>query len=291
MTKQKKEQALSVKRDYKSSLFTMIYSDKNELLKLYNAVAGTNYEDPELLTITTLDNAIYMAMKNDVSFIIDCRLSLYEHQSTYNPNMPLRFLLYLADMYSSLTSGKNLYGTKKVLIPPPNFIVFYNGVDEEPDYQILKLSDLYEIKSDRISLELLVDMLNINHGHNKELLDACKSLKDYAEYIHRIRKYVNEMSIEEAVERAITECISEDILREFLVKNRRESMKYSIYEYNEAEHIRMEREESFADGFEAGRTEMICLVLKMVEDGMADHVKRLAFEPDFLNEMLKKYSL
>ena len=100
---------LRSKRDYKSRIFTMLFSDKERLLRLYNAVSRKNYTNPELLTINTLENAIYMSMKNDLSFLIDMRLSLYEHQSTYNPNIPLRFLLYLSDLYSKLTRGMNLY--------------------------------------------------------------------------------------------------------------------------------------------------------------------------------------
>lgn len=124
-------------RDDKSRMFTMIFSDKKNLLELYNAVSGRNYEDPELLTINTLENAIYMSMKNDISFLIDCSLSLYEHQSTYNPNMALRFLFYLADLYSPMVSGKNPYGTVRVQIPSPNFIVFYNGKEERPEPEVL----------------------------------------------------------------------------------------------------------------------------------------------------------
>ena len=106
-------------RLYKSHLFVMIFEDKEKLLELYNAVSGSDYRDPELLEINTLENAIYMSMKNDISFLIDARLSLYEHQSTYSPNLPLRFLFYLSDLYSGMTRDANLYGTKKVQIPPP----------------------------------------------------------------------------------------------------------------------------------------------------------------------------
>ena len=115
----------------------MIFEDKRNLLELYNAISGKHYKDPELLEINTLENAIYMTVKNDVSFVIDARLSLYEHQSTYSPNLPLRFLLYIASEYSKLTKEDNLYGTKKVQIPPPQFIIFYNGEQEEPERKIL----------------------------------------------------------------------------------------------------------------------------------------------------------
>ena len=307
-----------IKRDYKSRLFVMIFSDKKELLSLYNAMSGRHYDDPEALTINTLENAIYMSMRNDVSFIIDSRLSLYEHQSTYNPNMPLRIFFYLSDLYSTLTMDENLYGSKQIKLPAPRFVVFYNGTDERPEYEELKLSDMYIMKDERISLELLVDVFNINTGHNEELLAACRTLHDYAVYTSRVRQYAGEVdvcgdkirTIEEAVEQAITECIREGILKEFLEQNRTEAMHMSIYEYDEEKHMRMEREYFYAeghrDGHQAGLTEghraglaegraerdkLFCLIDAMTLDNQVDSIPRLAKDPDFYTEMLKKYNL
>ena len=159
-------------RSYKARLFEMIFHKKDELLKLYNAVNGTDYQDPELLEINTLENAVYMSMKNDISFIIDFQLYLYEHQSTYSPNLPLRYLLYVSDLYSGMV--------KKVGLPTPHFLIFYNGVKERPDREILKLSDLFQIEEEEYSLELTAVTLNINPGHNRELLNSCRRLKDYS---------------------------------------------------------------------------------------------------------------
>ena len=242
-----------VKRDYKSRMFTMIFRDKKELLQLYNAVAQRNYDDPELLTITTLENAIYMSMQNDMSFIIELRLSLWEQQSTYNPNMPLRFLMYLSDMYEDMIRGKNIYGSKLIKIPAPKFVVFYNGKEERPEREVLRLSDAYMTEDEEVSLELVVDVLNINVGHNEELLKACKTLGDYSEYVSRVRRYAEESPIEDAVDRAIDECIREGILKDFLEKNRAEAKSMSIYEYDQEAHIRMEREDAFEEGREAER--------------------------------------
>lgn len=135
----------TVNRTFKYRIFAMLYRDKKELLDLYNAVTGKHYENPDELEINTLENAIYMAMQNDVSFLIDSRLSLYEHQSTYKPNLPLRFLFYVSDIYSALTKESHLYGTKMIPIPTPNFLIFYNGEEEMPDRQILKLSNAYSL--------------------------------------------------------------------------------------------------------------------------------------------------
>lgn len=292
---------LHPRRDFKSRMFIMIYRDKKRLLNLYNAISGRHYTDPEQLTITTLENAIYMSMKNDVSFLIGMRLSLYEHQSTFNPNMAIRFLFYLADLYSGLLKDYNLFGTKQVMIPPPKFIVSYNGVDERPDHEIHRLSDSYIVQEEPISLELLVEVFNINKGHNRELMEACKDLADYAEYTYRVRKYAKEMPIEDAVERTINECIQEGILKDFLLQNRAEAKKMSIYEYNEQEHMRMERRDAYEDGvadglaagreegLAAGREKLFELMNRMTSDGLGALTSKLASDPAFYEEMMKKY--
>lgn len=148
---------------------------------------------------------------------------------------------------------KNIYGSKLIPLPAPHFIVFYNGEKDQPDYKRLCLSEAYMTKEEEVYLELKVDMLNVNRGHNRELMEACKTLRDYSEYVHKVRTYAKEIPIEQAVDKAIEECIREDILREFLKKNKAEARTMSIYEYDYEEHMRMEREEWFEDGLQAGR--------------------------------------
>ena len=246
-----------VNRLFKTRIFAMLYQDKKELLDLYNAISGKHYEDPELLEINTLENAIYMTMRNDLSFLIDFRLSLYEHQSTYSPNLPLRDLFYISDLYSGMVKDENLYGIKLVQIPAPQFVIFYNGMKEMPDRTVLRLSDAYSVKEENPALELTAVMLNINRGHNEKLKGLCKSLKDYSEYTARVREYADTMPISEAVEQAICECIQEGILAEFLKQNRAEAKQVSIYEYDEEKHMRQERETFWEDGWAAGREEGI----------------------------------
>lgn len=261
---------LTANRMYKSRIFAMLFSDRNELLKLYNAINGTSYDDPDLLQVNTLENAVYMSMQNDVSFIIDMRLNLYEHQSTYSPNLPVRYLLYVADVYSDYTKDMNLYGTKAVKLPIPRFVIFYNGQAEQPDRKEVKLSELFSIPDADPSLELKAVMLNINKGHNRKLMETCRTLQDYAEYTFRVREYAAEMPLDLAVEQAITECISEGILADFLRKNRAEAKKVSIYEYDEERHMRQTREEGmeegyangFSQGIEQGITQTVINLLK-----------------------------
>ena len=243
--------SLPVNRIYKDRLYKMIFNDKSELLKLYNAINGTHYDDPAMLTITTLDDAIYMTMENDLSFIIDMRLALYEQQSTVNPNLPLRFLMYIADIYSAYVKDMNIYSSKKLQIPLPSFVIFYNGVQSQPDRAEFLLSELFHPTSNEPALELKAVMLNINKGHNQELMNACHTLRDYSEYVARIRTYSGKMPLADAVEKTITECIQENILQDFLLKNRAEAKAMSIYEYDEEKTMRMFRKETLEDGIHA----------------------------------------
>lgn len=251
----------TLNRTYKSRLFEMIFGSKKELLDLYNAVNGTCYENLEDLTINTLENAIYMFMRNDLSFVIDSRVALYEHQSTYNPNLPLRYLMYIANIYSRIIKDYNLYGSKPIKLPTPCFVIFYYGILEQPDRQILKLSDIYEVQDKEVFLELKAVMLNINAGHNKNLLNQCKTLRDYSIYVDKVRSYAKTMSLEEAVEKSIQECIESEVLTEFLQNNRTEAKNVSIFEYDEEKHMRQTKEEGREEGRIEERQEMILELL------------------------------
>ena len=242
-------------RAYKDRIFRMIFKEKRALLALYNAMNDTAYQDPEELVITTLENAIYLGMKNDVSFMICDRLFLYEHQSTYNPNMPLRDLFYISNEYQKLVVQKSLYSSVLQKIPAPKFVVFYNGMKEIEDISEFRLSSAYECQTDDPDLELRVTVLNVNEGHNQELMEHCQTLKEYAQYVAKVRKYTSlgELSLEEAVECAVEECIKEGILAEFLIQNRAEVISMSIFEYNKDEEEKKLRKAEFEAGLEEGR--------------------------------------
>ena len=210
----------TVNRKYKDTVFRMLFSDRKNLLSLYNAINETSYTDAAQLEIVTLENAIYMGMKNDLAFIINTNLFLYEHQSTYNPNMPLRDLFYISSEYQKMVDWKSLYTSTRLRIPTPNFIVFYNGTEKKEDKWVDYLSESYENMSGEPNLELKVITLNINVGHNKKLMEECQTLREYAQYVAKVRRYSEEMELNTAVERAVSESIQEGILKEFLQKNR-----------------------------------------------------------------------
>lgn len=178
-------------------------------------------------------------------------LNLYEHQSSVNPNMPLRDLFYVSKVLQNIVKDENLYGSKLIKIPAPKFVIFYNGDKEMPEQSVYRLSDMYEKSVDELELELVVRVLNINPGKNETLLQSCRMLKEYMLYTTKVRENLATMDIETAVDEAVKECIAEGILAEFLKKNRAEVIAVSIFEYNEEEHIKSIREEGIEQGMES----------------------------------------
>jgi len=230
----------------------MLFSDRKNLLSLYNAISGAHYDNPEMLEIVTLENAIYMGMKNDLAFIIDTDLFLYEHQSTYNPNMPLRDLFYISSEYQKLVDKKSLYSSILQKIPAPQFIVFYNGTEKRKDSWVNHLSEAFENLPGNPKLELEVLTININEGHNEELMEHCQTLKEYAKYVNCVRKYARELELNEAVKLAVDECIRNNILSEFLRANKSEVISMSIFEYDKEEEERKLRKAEYEAGVAAG---------------------------------------
>ncbi len=242
-------------RNYKDSIFRMIFSDKKELLALYNALNGSAYKNPDALVIKTLENVIYMNIKNDLSFLLHDGLYLYEHQSTFNPNMPIRDLLYIADQIQELLRMEDLYKSTQVKIPTPEFVTFYNGQQKQPEIRQLKLSDLFVKKVETPALELIVTQINLSTGCNKELLKKCRTLHDYVMYVDKVREYSKQGTLDEAVEQAVTECIKDDILKEFLLRQRSEAVKMTIYEFDQEQHDQTLHEEGYEYGYAEGRKE------------------------------------
>ena len=255
------EKIPAANRQYKDTVFRMLFSEKENLLSLYNAVTGNAYQNADDLKIVTLENAIYMGMKNDLAFMLETNIYLYEHQSTLNPNIPLRDLIYIGIEYQQYVDDKSLYSSRVQKIPAPKFMVFYNGTDAVDDRVELRLSNAYEHLAGEPDLELKALMLNVNEGHNKELMEQCQTLKEYAIYVARVRKYTSEMNLNDAVARAIDECIKEGILVEFLRKNRSEVKMVSILEYDkeweEKKLRKAEYEAGRSEGIEIGKSEGI----------------------------------
>lgn len=278
-------------RTYKDRVFRMLFKEKGKFLELYNAMNGTDYHKAEDLFVTTLENAIYLGMKNDVSFLLYDQLSLYEHQSTNNPNMPLRDLLYVANIYSGLTKDKNLYGSKLVKIPEPKFVVFYNGLEKVPERYIQKLSDAYEQKTDDVALELKIQVLNINRGYNAELMQKCRTLSEYTIFVDIVRRNSRVMPFSQAAEAAIDECVAKGILEDFLLQNRAEVLSVSIFEYNEEKHIQQERDEAELRGELRGEERLGKLISILLKEGKMEEAAQVSENAEKREEYYKIYGI
>lgn len=255
-------------RKYKDTIFRSLFSDKRNLLSLYNALNEKDYDDPDELEIVTLESAVYMGMKNDLAFILDLNLFLFEHQSTYNPNIPLRDLLYIASEYQKLVDTKSLYSSSLLRIPAPRFVVFYNGIREIGEYMEHRLSEAYENLVGEPALELKVMVFNINDGRNQKLMEQCRILKEYSQYVARVRKYSKIMKLDDAVRQAVDECISEGILADFLSQNRAEAIRMSIFEYDKEVEERKLRKAEFEYGKSEGeKAQSIIFVKRMLKAG------------------------
>lgn len=270
---------------HKDRLFCFIFGreeNKKWTLSLYNAVNGSSHTEPDSIQITTMDDVLYMGMKNDVSFIIANSMSIYEQQSTYNPNMPIRELMYASRLYDKYIHENqlNIYGKTLIPLPVPKLVVFYNGKEDQED-DILELKDAFlakkqlsetsaagqKMKPDSPDIAVRVRMVNINYGKNRELLQACRPLEEYAWLIWRIREYSAAMEIEKSVDQAIDEMPEEFEIRPFLVRNKAEVRQMCITEYNEAETMQMFKEQGRKEGRKEGRNEVAETMIKANESG------------------------
>ena len=255
----------------------MIFGNRKAALELYNAINHSNYQNPEQLEITTIEGAIYMGVKNDLSFLIDSVMNLYEAQSTRNPNMPLRGLIYFARVYQGYVEKRELdiYSGSRIKIPLPQYIVFYNGLQEEPDRREYRLSDAFERKQDSYCLECVATVLNINTGHNRQLMENCSLLWQYAFFVSKVRLYLERYpeNLEGAVDMAVEECIEEDILADFLKKQRGEVKDVILTEYNAERHIKNEKKLSYEEGVKEG-------IEKGMEQGLEQGIKAFIAEKE-----------
>ncbi|MBR6159164.1 MAG: hypothetical protein IKQ40_02590 [Lachnospiraceae bacterium] len=209
-------------REFKSDVFSMLMEDKANALEVYNALNGSSYDDPEQIELVNLEKGISVSVRNDAAFIIAADVSIYEHQSTYNPNMPLRSLIYFVDIIKEhVIKGKDVFSSHKVMIPTPHFAVFYNGKVNRPSKETLKLSSSFQGKTEEPELELFCTVYNINPGKDEGLLGKCKALDGYTTFVENVRK--NEVEgVENPIEKAIDYCIANHILEDFFRKRKRE---------------------------------------------------------------------
>lgn len=284
-----------VHREVKDRLFRFLFTqDREALLELYNALNGTDYQDASQLQVVTIENAVYVMMKNDLAFILAGTISMYEHQSTYNANMPLRFLIYLSQEYQNLLgqTERDLYGSRQIPLPTPQCVVFYNGTQREPEEQILNLSDAFINKDRKADLELRVRMLNINYGHNKELMEKCHVLKEYAMFVDISRQFMEQgLPRQEAMESAIQYCIEQGILAKTLTKYRAEVLGMILEEFNREKYERTIREDGREEGIEIGQERLRRLTKALIEQKRLEDLERSTYDSEYLEKLYREFHI
>ncbi len=244
---------------YKDRVFRMIFGYekyKENLLELFNALNDTNYTNPDDLEINTLDDVFYMKMKNDVSCIIDNRIAVYEHQSTWSYNMPLRGFRYTAELYNKLIYEQDLdvYRRKMIKIPTPQYVVFYNGIERRAEKEILRLSDSFIMPCSEGEYEWTATVYNINDGHNKDLMNKCKILQEYATMVAKIREFRQKgCDLDMAIEEAIEYCLTHEVLKDFLLEHKSEVADMLRMEYDEARTMNHLKEDYYEEGVKDGK--------------------------------------
>ena len=284
----------TVNKEHKDRLFCFLFgseSNKEWTLSLYNAVNETSYTDPEDIEFTTIEDAVYMGMKNDLSFTLFHVMNIYEQQSTYNSNMPVRQLMYAGKLYDKYIQRNklNIYGKKPVHLPVPKLVTFYNGIEGKGD-ETLKLSDAFEADREAAEpdIEVKVRMVNINYGKDQGILGACKPLSEYAWLVERIRKNRSEMDIDQAVDQAIDEMPEEYEIRKFLVGHRAEVKGMCITEYNEAETLQMIRMESREEGERTGAARINRLNTILIAANRLGDLKRASEDALYQEKLIKE---
>ena len=298
-------------REYKSDVFSMLLEDRARALDVYNAMAGTAYTDPEIIEVHTLESGVSLTVHNDASFVVsmDSVLNIYEHQSTYNPNMPLRELIYFVTIIKKLIENRYLLSHKLVKIPTPKFAVFYNGEKTRPEREVLKLSDAYENRSDEPQLELICTVYNINPGNNEDLKKRSQTLREYMIFVGYVNENLakakkGEKDYETAIRDAVNRCIAEDILKNFLLERGEDVQKIMMFDLTYEKQMENAKQEWFNDGVEKGRTSgiaegtvrhLVTSVVKKVQknktlDQIADELEESVEDIQLIYDIVRKHA-
>ena len=247
---------MKAKRNYRDSLFRSYFNNKKYLLELTNLLEGTNYTNPRDIRLTTLKGTFFNDLKNDISFQIGNRfIVLFEHQSTLNENMPLRCLFYVTKLLQRLTDQRAIYKEALLTIPTPRFYVFYNGGKAAPEHQELQLSDAFADKT-KHSLELTVDLYNINYDEQKALLQKCRAMREYSQFVDRVQ--VNSqhgMTQAQAISEAIGYCLQHDLMKEFLAEKSKEVYDMVNFKWDAEVAKEVWKEEAMEKGRAEGKAE------------------------------------
>ena len=269
---------VQINREHKDRLFKFIFGNeehKEWILSLYNAVNGSNYTDKDEIKFNTIENVVYMSMKNDLSFLVGNSISFYEQQSTYNPNMPIRFLIYSGMVYAKHITDKgeiHLYSQSQQKVPAPKCICFYNGRDDKEDKIILRFSDMFE-------------------------------KQEYSLLVDNIRTFEEEYTLEEAVDKAIDELPEESVIKPFLLSNRAEVKRMCLTEYDEARIMAEQRQDGYdegkkdgyengqKDGYNNGESRSFKLIARLTKEKRYEDILIAEKDKEYREKLYKEFGI
>lgn len=202
-------------------------------------------------------------------------------------------------MYKKMVGNRrDIYSGKIIELPYPQFIVFYNGTDKEPPQQVLELNAAFPAwaNKENAALQCRAVVVNINLGYNKELMEKCKKLKEYAQFIAIIRDYLSKgYDIVEAVDKAIDDCIKQGILEQVLREEREEVRSMILTEYDEQAHIKSEKEISYEEGKEEGIKEGTTTLSKLVQcllkDNRIEDIDKVTVDEKYREQLMKEFKI
>jgi predicted transposase/invertase (TIGR01784 family) len=281
-------------REYKDSVFTLLFDEEEAIRDISGALLGEKIDPNATIEKTTLKNVLLGGWRNDLSFVLNGRLIvLVEHQSTINQNMPLRMLHYVCEIYNHLYNKEDLYKEKKISIPMPIFIVLYNGEKEiNDDYLEYRLSDLFSDADKQKGLpylEVVVKFYNINIGHSVEMVEQSLLLSGYVAFVAEIRENKKTMNLEQAMKKAVEDCIKKGILADFLNKHKEEVVNMLVAEWDYELEKKVLKDESRQEGRLEGRLEALREVVEHMYKGgfsVTEIVKATGLSEKDVNDIL-----
>lgn len=289
-----------VQRTHKDTLFRFIFRDKEKLLKLYNALNESDYQDPDELEITTMEDILYLGYRNDLSFLIDWVMFLGEHQSTWNPNMCLRGMLYFARLYHGYVEANHwdMYGSTLIRLPFPKYTVFYNGKREQPERMTMSLSEAFQVperlkeRNELPALECRALVLNINYGKNRRLMENCRPLMEYAKFVHYVRQNIQAGKTPgQAVDLAVDACLKENILTDVLRVHRREVVELSLNDFYVEIHEKNLRREGYEEGATQAEERFSRLVEHLLKEKRMDDLTKALHDKQFRDSLIQELQI
>jgi len=282
---------VSLNRNYKDSVFRMIFGEPEKMIELYNAIFDTDYPPDTKIDINTIEEVLHRVQKNDIAFTIDgTYIMVTEHQSTINPNMPLRDLIYILEIWKDMFETNQLYKRKQIKLPQPKFIVLYNGTDSLPPISEVNLSESFLGDKKNPLLNMTVLVYNVNEGVGCDLFKKSPTLYQYSQLISLIRSFQAKGPVTgQDMSEIVKTCLEKGILVDFMEEHGKRLIDFLHFELTQEENLAFEREDGFEEGAADMQNRLNKLTSALLETNRIDDLRRAAADTDFQQQLLEEF--